>query len=161
MDRLRIERLVALIDAALAEIEPPLTTWSHEDWKRHDIALAAIISRLETEDSARFNDGSEPCLTIAGISTTCTSGRHGLLRSWQNSARRKIESLQDACPGHVASAANAKVCGRCGIHIDALRPDDNDPFNLQGSGPAAIEPRDPREAEALFGEPASFERREG
>ena len=161
MDRLRIERLRTLIDAELAEIGHPHTTWSHDDWKRHDIALAAIISRLETEEGARFKDGSEPRLTIAGISTACTSGRHGLLRNWQNAALRKIESLQDACSGHIASAANAKVCDRCGIHIDALRPDDNDPVNLQGSGPAPIEPRDPREAEALFGEPANFERREG
>lgn len=26
------------------------------------------------------------------------------------------------CPGHVASAHDAKICGRCGIHIDELRP---------------------------------------
>jgi len=44
------------------------------------------------------------------------------------------------CPGHVASALNRKVCARCGTHIDELRPDD--PINLQGSGPAPIEPRE-------------------
>lgn len=26
------------------------------------------------------------------------------------------------CPGHVASEIDAKVCVRCGIHIDSLRP---------------------------------------
>lgn len=26
------------------------------------------------------------------------------------------------CPGHVASKGNNKVCGRCGVHIDDLRP---------------------------------------
>lgn len=27
------------------------------------------------------------------------------------------------CPGHVASADDGKICARCGIHIDSLRPD--------------------------------------
>lgn len=48
---------------------------------------------------------------------------------------------EEVCPGHVASVAEAKVCGRCGIHVDGLRPDDGDPINLQGSGPAPIVPR--------------------
>jgi hypothetical protein len=30
----------------------------------------------------------------------------------------------NSCPGHVASPDNPKVCGRCGIHIDELRPED-------------------------------------
>ena len=29
---------------------------------------------------------------------------------------------EEACPGHVASAGDSKVCGRCGTHIDSLRP---------------------------------------
>lgn len=28
------------------------------------------------------------------------------------------------CPGHVASKLDPKVCARCGVHIDDLRPDD-------------------------------------
>lgn len=30
------------------------------------------------------------------------------------------------CPGHVASQNDPKVCGRCGTHIDSLRPPDED-----------------------------------
>ncbi len=30
-----------------------------------------------------------------------------------------------ACPGHVASETDPKVCGRCGVHIDSLRPEDD------------------------------------
>jgi hypothetical protein len=30
---------------------------------------------------------------------------------------------QEECPGHVASESDPKVCGRCGIHIDELRPE--------------------------------------
>ncbi|RWE78520.1 MAG: hypothetical protein EOS63_17340 [Mesorhizobium sp.] len=46
------------------------------------------------------------------------------------------------CPGHVASATDPKVCARCGIHIDELRPDEEDPINLAGSGPVQIEARE-------------------
>lgn len=28
------------------------------------------------------------------------------------------------CPGHIASDDNPKICGRCGVHIDSLRPPD-------------------------------------
>lgn len=38
---------------------------------------------------------------------------------------RKVVSEDDCC-GHVASTADPKVCGRCGIHIDSLRPDDEE-----------------------------------
>lgn len=33
------------------------------------------------------------------------------------------EHAEESCPGHVASAASAKTCARCGVHIDSLRPD--------------------------------------
>jgi len=33
---------------------------------------------------------------------------------------------EEACPGHVASKSDPKVCGRCGIHIDSLRPPEED-----------------------------------
>jgi hypothetical protein len=33
---------------------------------------------------------------------------------------------EDNCPNHVASAGDAKVCGRCGTHINSLRPDPED-----------------------------------
>ena len=29
---------------------------------------------------------------------------------------------EEACPGHVASAHDGKICRRCGVHIDSLRP---------------------------------------
>jgi hypothetical protein len=30
------------------------------------------------------------------------------------------------CAGHVASERNPKICGRCGVHIDELRPEGED-----------------------------------
>ena len=32
------------------------------------------------------------------------------------------QSQENDCPGHVASENDPKVCGRCGTHIDSLRP---------------------------------------
>ena len=29
---------------------------------------------------------------------------------------------EDECPGHVASEVDSKICGRCGTHLDSLRP---------------------------------------
>jgi N6-adenosine-specific RNA methylase IME4 len=33
---------------------------------------------------------------------------------------------ENDCPGHVASEADPKVCGHCGVHIDSLRPDEEE-----------------------------------
>jgi hypothetical protein len=33
---------------------------------------------------------------------------------------------EQSCPGHVASDTDPKICGRCGVHIDSLRPDDGE-----------------------------------
>lgn len=49
-----------------------------------------------------------------------------------SSARGEIynpaeDDPESACPGHVASSDNPKVCGRCGVHIDSLRPPEEEP----------------------------------
>ncbi len=33
---------------------------------------------------------------------------------------------ENECPGHVASKDDAKVCARCGVHIDSLRPPEHE-----------------------------------
>ncbi|WP_054310000.1 hypothetical protein [Mesorhizobium sp. 1M-11] len=30
---------------------------------------------------------------------------------------------EEDCPGHVSSIMDPKVCGRCGTHVDSLRPE--------------------------------------
>lgn len=45
------------------------------------------------------------------------------LRDVHKYMQRKQADKEDNCPGHVASEADPKVCGRCGIHIDSLRLD--------------------------------------
>lgn len=37
------------------------------------------------------------------------------------SAKRDFE--EENCPGHIASAEDPKMCDRCGVHIDSLRPE--------------------------------------
>ena len=36
------------------------------------------------------------------------------------------DEAAESCPSHIASAFDAKVCGRCGIHIEELRPDEGE-----------------------------------
>lgn len=38
---------------------------------------------------------------------------------------------EESCPGHVASENDPKVCGRCGVHIDSLRPPDDGDYDEQ------------------------------
>lgn len=40
----------------------------------------------------------------------------------RRAAASLIAFTEEDCPGHIASAGNPKICGRCGIHIDSLRP---------------------------------------
>ncbi len=34
---------------------------------------------------------------------------------------------EQSCPGHVASPLNPKICANCGVHIDSLRPPEDQP----------------------------------
>lgn len=43
----------------------------------------------------------------------------------QNFRERYDGGDEENCTGHVASNGNAKICGRCGVHIDSLRPPDD------------------------------------
>jgi hypothetical protein len=62
-------------------------------------------------------------MRLAGITGTATMGREAAKESWLRAARRQIARAEDECAGHVAAPGNPKVCQRCGIHIDDLRPD--------------------------------------
>ncbi|MGI2031964.1 hypothetical protein ACRQ1B_06180 [Rhizobium panacihumi] len=55
-----------------------------------------VIGELVEKEGAVFKKGSfgGDKLVMAGVSTSCTSGIHGLLRNWQGAARRKILKLQ-------------------------------------------------------------------
>lgn len=46
----------------------------------------------------------------------------GFICDFHGCTNRSVRFGEDECPGHVASEADSEVCGRCGIHIDSLRP---------------------------------------
>jgi hypothetical protein len=46
---------------------------------------------------------------------------HAHWRSVIAEAEARVVDEQN-CPGHVASERDPKICGRCGTHIDSLRP---------------------------------------
>jgi hypothetical protein len=48
---------------------------------------------------------------------------------------KKLQVSEQDCSGHVASAHDPKICGRCGVHIDSLRPDEQICFEC-GRGPS-------------------------
>lgn len=50
--------------------------------------------------------------------------RNAFIDGWRAAHRKPQFISEERCQGHVASARDAKVCGRCGVHIDSLRPDD-------------------------------------
>lgn len=56
----------------------------------------------------------------------CWQVKGGQLCSGEPACARRITSEED-CPGHVASRLDPKICGRCGVHIDSMRPE---PCNL-------------------------------
>lgn len=74
-------RLVALIAEIDEAIEKP------------GGAARAIRSLTESgRASHQFKSGTYE-LKLAGVKATCTAGSHGLLRNWQQAARRRIREL--------------------------------------------------------------------
>jgi hypothetical protein len=59
----------------------------------------------------------------------CTYHVWGILDGWfygEKIAGQRVNFTEETCPDHVASESNPKICGRCGVHIDSFRPDDDD-----------------------------------
>ncbi|WP_048648968.1 hypothetical protein [Nitratireductor soli] len=89
-----------------------------------------ILGRVH---GARFDfRGGAYEMRLAGVAGTATAGREAAKESWLRAVRKRIARAEDECPGHVASIADQKVCGRCGAHVDDQRPPKNDHF-MKGS----------------------------
>jgi hypothetical protein len=78
IDPAELERLIRLIDE-----------------KENEIGARNTLAVLLATEHARFKDGNEASLTLAGIRSSCTAGTHGLLMNWRNAARRKLDELLD------------------------------------------------------------------
>lgn len=60
-------------------------------------------------------EDAETIVSVMDSTAKCRAVEH----SWMASPPISEEN----CSGHVASENDAKVCGRCGVHIDSFRPD--------------------------------------
>ncbi len=75
-------------------------------------------------------DPDNPCTAYEPVEwrvpvwNDCQTDGHYLCAECCHRAPMK-EFAEEDCPGRVASELDPKVCGRCGTHIDSLRPDDN------------------------------------
>lgn len=60
------------------------------------------------------------CRSCGGASKLCVTELEAI-SCWN--ARGGTGYAEEFCPGHVASESDARICGRCGVHVDSLRPD--------------------------------------
>lgn len=91
---------------------------------QHDLGVALKLAPASAKDTIRqFEDGSRVVTGPASVALE-------LLYRMTTDALPRLQAVflvdEDACPGHVASARDPKVCGRCGVHIDSFRPPDDD-----------------------------------
>lgn len=75
--------------------------------------LDNIIAPTQAEGAAMFR-------------TDCLEKKIAELNARIADLQRQQAAREDACAGHVASENDPKVCGRCGVHIDSLRPPEDD-----------------------------------
>lgn len=104
--------------------------------------LTPLVKAAPTEAEAAKRaqavivEAANTVLRIVSVGEGATSGY--IVPTEEAEAFRQLQALRDRwpkqwaevwarvdeenCPGHVASRTDPKVCGRCGIHINSLRP---------------------------------------
>lgn len=115
----RLKRLVPLVDrkiAAAREAAGEFRRDGYDAWvKRSDKAEAELKQYFAEKEGALFTrPHSEHAVRMAGIRSASTSGFLGALHNWRRAALAAIGAAAET----------------------------DDPINLQGSGPAPIEPRE-------------------
>lgn len=80
------------------------------------VAFVAMIIDRSLPSAAAYLMPPKAARTVAKQLTTAAR--------LASSARGELiaPDPEDACPGHVASLDNPKVCARCGVNIESLRP---------------------------------------
>lgn len=99
----RVDELLAAMDAKLGE--PPsfassdysfevMSNW----WDRERKALDELRDTLRRDEGARYRDNppNGHHVTLAGISSSSTSGWRGAFGNWKTAARRRIEKAAAA-----------------------------------------------------------------
>lgn len=93
------------IEAAIARVEA-IRAWAdneaafyqsttNDDWKKRGEIGRRAMERLVSEHGAKFRAGVADAyrLSLAGVSSSCTSGEWGLMSNWLTAARRKLANL--------------------------------------------------------------------
>ena len=93
MDMKNLQRLIVRIDELIPEEQAENGLYmTYEEFKAHQRKLDAAVHRLVEEEAAKRGQSSgADTLTMAGIRTSSTGASIGLLRNWQNAARRRIQ----------------------------------------------------------------------
>lgn len=121
--RLEPMRKMAIIELLRFINERPMTAGRRSQTMRFDMLDYPTAWEIQKSVGAQLHHGPRCSAVpghdpISGPSFLCDCG--AITLEWE---RRRADA-QDACPGHVASELDPKICGRCGIHVDSLRPDE-------------------------------------
>ncbi len=117
----------------------------YDAWRQRQRSAENRLMDFFTERyDARFAaQGDTRQVTMAGIRSSSTRGWEGALGNWLLSAEKKV----DAAPGikrsyPVPGSIQAGMNGGLGRDEIGRPDDDGDGFNVYGSGPVPIEPRE-------------------
>ena len=87
-------------------------------------ALQFYFSRRVTDDEMRFLH--EVVQRAAICMPTTLSARIAKADFVEKVTSGFIAFDEHTCPGHIPSKDDAKICARCGTHIDSLRPPEDE-----------------------------------
>lgn len=111
-------------------------------FERNRASVGRLKDFFAERYDARFTQKPphDQTVTMAGVRATSTGGWLAALQNWKRAAENKLAS--GAGRAHRPSPYSTAAGLYGGLGSDELRPPGDDPINLQGSGPAPIEPRE-------------------
>lgn len=112
----------------VASLDRPDIDWELESWKI--LARAAVGAQRDTKAQIFMTVLKEALISGCfvssdGLTVTALLDKIcdlAVLSFWFSGEEDGYEFTEEECPGHVASESDKKRCGRCGVHIDSLRP---------------------------------------
>lgn len=90
------------------------------------LVMLADAERFEAEYDGDETGGSTSYHLHLGRGFEELAEVLGISPGYMQDCKAAIDTALAACPGHVASDADPKVCRHCGTHVDEERPDDEE-----------------------------------